>query len=158
MFFQNRKNIIAFSVISVFILASDLISKYLLTNKNFVLIKNVLTIFYKENTGAAGSMLEDKTGLLIVLSIVFIIALFVFDYFLKDKNMFYTISFALVVSGAIGNLYDRIVFGFVRDFIRVDFIYFPYIFNIADMALTVGVTMLCIFFVFCYKPKQKGEK
>lgn len=148
---------IVVGVVLLAIFALDMLSKYLLTDKYFTLIPNFISISYKENTGAAGSILEGQTTFLIVVSIIFLVAMLVFDYFLKDKHWFYSLSFGLIGAGALGNLFDRIVFGYVRDFIKLEFIYFPFIFNVADMALTVGVVCLCIYFLFFYKDKKKNE-
>ncbi len=139
------------------VLGLDLLSKYFFTDKYFTLIPNFISITYKENTGAAGSILEGHTKFLIVVSFIFLAIMIVFDIFLKEKNWLYSISFSLVIAGAVGNLFDRIVFGYVRDFIRIEFINFPFIFNVADMALSVGVFCLCVFFLFFYKDKKKNE-
>jgi len=56
------------------------------------------------------------------------------------------IGFALFIGGAVGNLYDRFVFGYVRDFISLPF--FPTIFNFADLSLTVGTIALVTAFIF----------
>lgn len=154
---KTRLHVIILVVTFLVVIGIDMLSKYLLTDKYFTLIPNFISISYKENTGAAGSILEGHTSFLIVVSLVFLIAMFVFDYFLKEKNWFYSLSFGLLLAGAIGNLFDRIVFGYVRDFIRIEFINFPFIFNVADMALTIGVICLCVYFLFFYKDKKKNE-
>lgn len=154
---NNKKRInqgLIVGLIQIIVLGLDLLTKYLFTYKNFTLIPNIISITYKENTGAAGSMLENQTILLIILSIIFLVAMVIFDHYFKNKNTFYSISFALIFAGAIGNLFDRIVLGYVRDFIKLEFIYFPFIFNIADAALTIGVICLCIYFIFFHKEKE----
>ena len=134
----------------VFIL--DQITKYWIQNTpamhtHIEVIKNFLYITYVKNTGAAWSMLENQTVFLIVIAVIETIILI---YFLlkvrKDKSkLLYTIALSLMIGGAIGNLYDRIQFGFVRDFIDTyPFGYnFP-VFNIADSALTIGVILVLI--------------
>ncbi|MBO7526901.1 MAG: signal peptidase II, partial [Clostridia bacterium] len=75
------------------------------------------------------------------------------NFFFKKKNVLYSISLGMILSGAICNLLDRITFGYVRDFIKLDFINFP-IFNIADSAICVGVFLFCIFFIFYVQKKE----
>jgi signal peptidase II len=59
-----------------------------------------------------------------------------------------------MLSGAIGNLIDRALYGYVRDFIKLDFINFP-IFNVADMALTIGAVVFSVYILFIYDTKKK---
>ena len=150
---ETKFNIII-SVLLVFVVALDQILKYVFTNKSFVLIPNVLSILYKENSGAAYSILEGQTLFLCILTIVFLIMLVVFDHYFKEKNVLYAISYGLILGGAFGNLFDRIRLGFVKDFIKLDFINFP-VFNIADICLTAGVIGFIIFFIFFYGRKKE---
>ena len=148
-------------ILSVIIL--DQISKYWIQmnpslHTHIEIIPNFLYITYVKNTGAAWSMLSNQTVFLIIISIIETIILI---YFLikckknKDSKL-YLISLSLMIGGAIGNLIDRIQFGFVRDFIDTyPFGYnFP-VFNIADSALTIGVILLLIQFVL-EERKEKG--
>ncbi|MBE7082117.1 MAG: signal peptidase II [Clostridiales bacterium] len=137
----------------------DLILKFLTDGENMDVIKGFFRIesLPNGNTGGAFGILGNNTTLLIVLSIVFIAALVVFNIFLKYKNYFYAISMGLIFSGALCNLYDRIKFGRVRDFIKLEFINFP-TFNIADIAICVGVIMLAIYLIFIMPKLEKKAK
>ncbi len=110
-------------------------------------------IVYVQNTGAAFSILENATGILIVLSIIAIAALCY--YALKQienitpKEIFF-LSF--LISGIAGNLYERLVFGYVRDFFDLSFINFP-IFNISDVFINIGVFGIIILILFTKKQK-----
>ena len=150
---QKKYNIII-AVLLLLVVALDQVSKFLLTDKNFVIIKNFISVLYKQNTGAAWSILEGQVILLCIITFVFLVMLVVFDHYFKEKNTLYSIAYGLVLGGALGNLFDRMVYGFVRDFIKLDFIEFP-IFNIADSALTIGVICFLIFFIFFYGRKKK---
>lgn len=153
--------IIKISTIALMI-AIDLLSKLYFQNyfeaggENITLINNVLGLTYLKNTGAAFGMLGDNTVLLIIFTVVFL-AIFAFiDFHYKSSNGWYIAGFSLIVGGAIGNFVDRIVFGYVRDFIELKFIDFP-IFNLADTFLTVGVICYIVYLVF-YEFKQSSDK
>lgn len=134
----------------------DLLTKVLTDGQSVTVIDGFLSFFSSHNTGAAWSMLSQHTWVLILISVIFIAVILVANWFFKSKNYFYAVSMGLIVSGALCNLYDRIAYGYVRDFISLDFINFP-IFNIADIAITVGVILVCIFFILLAK-KEKKEK
>ncbi len=145
--------IIIFTIL--FVLVADLTTKHFLFNvEYFNLIPNVISIATNGgNTGAAWGIFSGKTILLIVISVLMIIALFVFNFFVKNKSIFYCLSFGFIIGGAIGNLVDRIWLNYVRDFIFLDFMpSFP-IFNLADSFLCVGAFMLAIYILF-----MSGEK
>lgn len=109
------------------------------------------------NTGGAWSMLNDKTWLLILLSIVFIVGIFIFDLYFKSKSKLYSISFAFIVGGAVGNLIDRVLLGGVRDFLFFEFApAFP-TFNVADSFLCIGMALLAIYIIFIHKDKDNKK-
>ena len=143
------------SVIFIVMLFLDMLTKYIFDNKNIILIKNVLNFSSSHNTGAGFSILSDKTLLLTILSIVFLVIFTVFNLTNKNtKSYIYYVSLSLIYAGAIGNLIDRLIFKYVRDFIYFELINFP-IFNVADICLTVGVILLAIYFLFFNKPKKE---
>ena len=142
----------------VLVLAVDLISKNFLFDVDYVnLIPNVISVASNGgNTGAAFGLFSGSTTALIFVSVLMVAALFVFNVFVKNKNMFYSISFGLIVGGALGNLYDRVKLGYVRDFIYLDFApNFP-IFNLADSCLCVGAAMMVVYILFM--SGKKSEK
>ncbi len=128
-----------------------------LADKPFTVIDNFFYFRYLENRGAAFSILEGKTLFLIIMtSLVSLAVLFViFKY--KDKFLRTTLS--LILSGALGNLYDRIAKGSVTDFI--DFHFGSYVFptfNVADMFVVVGTILMAIYILFIYKEDKPAEK
>ncbi len=151
------KNWIKIIVSIVLVLVADLVTKHFLFNiEYFNLVPNVISVAGNvQNTGAAWGMFSGKTIWLILISILMIVALFVFNRFVKDKNTFYCLSFGFVIGGAIGNLIDRIWLNFVRDFIFLDFWpTFP-VFNVADSFLCIGAVMLAIFILFMQGKKNE---
>ena len=105
----------------------DQLAKFIFTNKHFFIIN------YTQNTGMAFGLFQGYNWLLILIYLMIIV------YLLYLKNT--SLPLILILSGAFGNLIDRIVFGFVRDFI--DFGIWP-VFNLADAFITVGVLLLVI--------------
>ena len=118
-----------FFIISFLIILLDQITKLIFTNKHFGIIN------YATNTGAAFSILQNHTFLLTIISIL--VAIFILILAKKEKKI--EIPLAFVVGGTIGNLIDRMFFGYVRDFIDLQI--WP-IFNIADSFNVIGVTII----------------
>ncbi|MBA1202594.1 lipoprotein signal peptidase [Pseudomonas capeferrum] len=112
------------------------------------------------NTGAAFSFLADSSGwqrwLFALIALVVSAVLVVWLKRLGRGEIWLAVALALVLGGALGNLYDRIVLGHVVDFILVHWQnrwYFP-AFNLADSAITVGAVMLAL---DMFKTKKSGE-
>ncbi|WP_395318453.1 signal peptidase II [Fructilactobacillus frigidiflavus] len=108
--------------------------------KEITFIPHILSITYLQNTGAAWSFMQGNS---IFFLLVAFIAILIFIYLLYkyQTDKLISLGIVLMLTGTIGNLIDRIKFGFVTDMFKVDFINFP-IFNIADMCLTFGVLIL----------------
>lgn len=154
-FFKNRYGTVML-LVGITIAFWDLLFKFLLDGKTYSGVAGFFSIMSTHNTGGAWSIFSSSTTFLIVITIVFIVAMVVFNYLLKIKNYFYAISMGLFLSGAFCNLFDRLKYGYVRDFIKLEFINFP-IFNIADIAITVGVVLLCVYLIFIM-PKLEKKK
>jgi len=129
----------------------DQLTKYLIStfkpNLDLVLLK----IHYLTNTGAGFSILTGKTWILAIISLIVIIGLI---YYYKDipKQKTPQLLFALFLGGAIGNFIDRALRNYVIDFI--DFGWWP-AFNIADMALTISVVGLILYYIIEEKSNKK---
>ena len=142
-------------------------SVHLKSNPDVTLISNVLDLHYLENTGAAFGIFENVPWLFYVIGGIAVLVLtFVFclifirlrDGIRREVLSGKTVSdrivinylIAVLTAGAVGNLIDRILYGYVIDFICVRFISFP-VFNMADIFVTVSVVILFLFLIFGYK-------
>lgn len=113
-------------------------------------IDGVFSFTYTQNTGAAWSMFDGERWLLIGVTSVMLLGLLAVLLSGRFRNHKMALcGGVLVVAGGIGNLIDRIVRGYVVDFIRVDFFDFP-IFNVADCFVVIGAVLLFVYFVFIY--------
>lgn len=120
----------------------------------FVLIDGIFELVYVENTGAAFSILTDQRWFfIIVTSIVMLFLLMVILSGRYRRHPLLNVSFVLVLAGGVGNLIDRIVHGYVIDYLYFRWIDFP-VFNFADCCLVVGAIFMLIFFFFIYEDKS----
>ncbi len=137
---------------------ADQISK-LLTIRNLkaagsvTLIKNVLDLTYVENRGAAFGIMQNARWIFIVITIAAIAAMLIYKLKYKPKGLVANASLCLLISGAVGNMIDRVFRGFVVDMIEVTFIDYP-VFNVADCFVVVGAILLCVYILFIYKEKE----
>ena len=142
-----KKNLIIFAII-FFTFFLDLITKnYAVDNlllNHSVIINAFLNFTLAFNYGAAFSFLSDAGGwqrwFFVIFSIVVIS--FIAYILIKDKDSEY-IAYSFIFGGALGNLYDRFLLGYVIDFIEFHYnnFYWP-IFNIADIAISIGIILL----------------
>jgi len=115
-------------------------------NSGIILIKDIFGLEYLENRGAAFGILQNKTILLAIVTLFVISGMIYYIIVYKPKSKFVRLSFAMIISGALGNLYDRLFYKYVVDFILLhykDIYYFP-TFNIADMLVVLGTCILMI--------------
>jgi signal peptidase II len=130
--------IIVFIILSLDRLTKFFISKYLPFNKSVPVIKNIFNLTLVHNRGAAFGILKNQTFFLIFTSL-FAIILIYFSLRGNKHSKPYILSLSLILAGAIGNLMDRLFFGYVIDFI--DFRIWP-VFNVADSSITIGAILL----------------
>ena len=117
---------------------------YLRFNKTVDIIPGVLSFTRVKNTGIAFSMLSNS-GWVLTAVIVILILVVTFVILKMKLTNFERVCLSLVLGGAIGNLLDRIFYGYVLDMIEVRFVKFA-VFNFADCCITVG----CIMFAVAY--------
>ena len=106
-------------------------------------IKGVLSWAYTENRGAAFSMLSGRNILLVLLPIVLIAALFIYLLRHPDNPVLERAGIWCIIAGGLGNLWDRLAYGCVIDFIRLDFVNFA-IFNVADIFVCCGAAAVVL--------------
>lgn len=128
--------------------------------KNFIdhpIEGKLINLTYLENRGAAFGILQDKRILFVILTIS--IVFYLLYYFLKNiktNPSILNIALAMIISGAIGNFYDRLFQGYVVDFIEFSFVNFP-VFNVADIFVTVGCGLMIIY-IMLYGEKSNDRK
>ena len=118
--------------------------QYLRPLGSIPVIKGVFHLTYVENTGAAFGMLQGNTWFLILTSVLVSAVVAYLIWKIKPENRYVKISLALILGGALGNLVDRVLLGYVVDFL--DFRIWP-VFNIADSCVVVGAILLGYFVV-----------
>lgn len=138
--------------------ASKFLAALFLQQTSVALWEGVFHLTYVENTGAAFSILTGHTLLLGVFSFFMVILL---SYYLnkrqkEDANMFELIGLAFIIGGAIGNLYDRIVLGYVIDYFDFRLINFA-VFNVADSFITLGAILIGISLFIDEKNKKSRD-
>lgn len=119
-------------------------------------IPGLFHLTYIRNTGAAFSMLEGQRTFFLIITALFLGAII----YCVAKKVFsrpYLWIFAAITGGAIGNLIDRIRFGYVVDMIAVDFMNFA-IFNVADIFLTCGAVVLVVYTLFFDRDSKKKKE
>lgn len=134
-------------IIAIAIIILDQISKLIMIDKYITVIPSFLEFNYTENTGGAFGV--GKINFILVISILIIIGLIVLLIKeSKNKSEYITsyIPMILILSGSISNLFDRLLRGFVVDFIDVNIFNFPN-FNVADIAIVIGVFLLIIMLI-----------
>ena len=141
-YFNNKINY--FLIISFFSIIDQLSKIYV--NSNFYKFLNKdLIIFSLElvrNYGASFNILSGNRLLLSFISIISTIILF-YLIFISENRSINKYGFSFILAGSIGNGIDRILKGYVIDFIKIKYINFP-VFNIADIVINIGVIILII--------------
>lgn len=141
-----------FYLFAVLIVLIDQLTKFIVIStmelyESIPIIKGWFHITSVRNTGAAFSILENQTWVFIIIAIVISFILIYLIYRVYREYRLLALILALILGGAVGNLIDRLVHGVVVDFIDVQIINFA-IFNIADIAITVGTALLVIYVIF----------
>ena len=127
-----------------------LIDTKLLLNQTIFVIDGFFNITYVRNTGVAFGILDSiqsslKATVLAVLTVAAIIAVIVYSLRTPVNHRLLQVALSLILAGALGNLYDRVNYGYVIDFIEVYFREYRWpSFNVADSAITTGVGLLAL--------------
>lgn len=142
--------------VGLFVLIIDQVLKGIIETltKSYVIIDKVFSFKYVTNTGAAFSLFENNIFMLILISLLILILAYNLSFSFKS-NRINNITFGLLYGGILGNLIDRVFYGYVRDFISIG--KFP-VFNIADIAIVTGIILLIITSIKGELNSKSGDK
>lgn len=124
-----------------------------LSNGTIPVIKNIFHFTYVENTGAAFGIFKNSNTAFIIITSIILIGVIIALVKMKPKNKLIIVSTGLVIGGALGNLIDRILRGFVVDFLDFRAINYP-VFNVADSCVVVGAILICVYLIFFDKKEE----
>ncbi|MCC3864554.1 signal peptidase II [Terrisporobacter petrolearius] len=147
-----------YEFIVAILIGLDQIIKYWVLNylkgvESIPVINNIFNLTYVENRGAAFGMLQNNQTIFVVVAAI---ASCYGLYYLHTKkvNDLGKIGILLVISGAIGNLIDRVILGYVIDYLDFHIIW-NYVFNLADCFVVVGTILLCIYIITSEEDKKQ---
>lgn len=147
-------------IISAVIAVADQIIKYYVSAYlqpigTVNVIDNLFKLTYVENRGVAFGMFTDMRWFFVVLTSAMLALIIIYMFKKKPSGKFFYITSGLIIGGGIGNLIDRIFYGYVIDYLSISF--FPPVCNFADYCITAGTIMLVIYLLF-FSDMTKDEK
>ncbi len=153
---MKKSNIWLVIILVSVLLGLDLSLKYLVSNylTTVNIIDNFFSLTYVLNDGAAFSLFASRTYLLILIALV---CLFFIIYELKNNldDRVLSIGYSLVLAGLLGNFIDRLIDGYIIDYLSFKILGYSYpIFNLADILIVVGIIIVIIKEIF----KERGKR
>ena len=149
----------AFFLTALIVLALDQVSKFLIRANmspgQSIPEDGLFRITYVTNIGGVFGILSNQAFLIILTTAVGIAAILLYSRYPIFNRMLVRISLGLLLGGALGNLIDRLSFGWVVDFIDLGF--WP-VFNLADSAIVLGIILLLYYFIFLVRKEERLNK
>lgn len=138
-------------IIGIIMVAVDQIIKYFVTVYlqplgSVTVIDNLFNLTYVENNGVAFGMFSDMRWVFVALTSVLLFVIIFIMLKKRPKGKMFYIAAGLIIGGGIGNLIDRIFYGYVIDYLSLSF--FPPVCNFADYCITIGTVLLIIYLLF----------
>ena len=145
-----------YAILVVLLVAADQLVKILVRaniplGASMPFLPGLVELTYVQNTGAAFSIFKDHTWLLTIISAVVAAAIAAALIKRVVAHPFGVITLSVVLAGAVGNLIDRALFGFVTDMLHFA------VFNVADICVVCGGIAFCVYFLFFYDKPEKKE-
>ena len=159
---EKKRGVLPYLVLIAALVGADQLVKWLIRTNiplggSVDFIPHVMDLTYVRNTGAAFSIFASHTWALALLSTVASVVLVYLLVRTAAAPFLWKFSLSLVIAGAVGNLIDRALLGFVTDMFRTLFIDFA-VFNVADICITVGGVLCAVYVVFFAEKKPEGEE
>ena len=119
------------------------------------MIPYILDLSPAENRGVAFGLFQNSTVFFAIVTSVVIIVMFIFLIKNYKNSKLFSVAAVLIIGGGAANLFERVVYGYVFDYLQLSF--FPPICNFADYCITAGTVMLIVYLLFFYKDKEKKK-
>ena len=141
---MKKRNVMLVILLLLIDQGSKGLMEAILTGKSITVIPNFFSLVFVTNTGAAWSIMKGNTLFLIILGIIAIFSLIFVMPTIKE-SIWKSISFTMLYAGIIGNLLDRAIFHYVKDFLKFTIFGYEYpVFNFADIFIVVGAILLIV--------------
>lgn len=149
-----------YAILAVVLVIADQVVKFLIRSnlelgESVPFIPHILNLTYYQNTGAAFSLFREHTWILALISAVVSVALVVVMVRRVFRHPVGQVILAVILAGAVGNLIDRVLFGYVTDMFQTIFINFA-VFNVADCCLVCGVIAMMVYVLFFHEKLEKA--
>ena len=150
-------------IAAAFLVIADQVTKSVIADSFYLyetvtVIPRVLKFTYIQNKGAVFGILEDHPWVFNTATIICVVVALVLLVTGRIKKKMYIWATCLIIAGGIGNMIDRLSLKYVVDFIEVKFIYFPYIFNIADCCVVIGCSLIALQLIIEIVNEKKEKK
>ncbi len=123
--------------------------------ESLVVIPEVFHLTYVLNPGAAFGLLAGQTWIFVITALFVLGGVIYCQFYIPRSERLSRLAIGMIGGGALGNLYDRLVYGKVVDFL--DFQIWPYVFNFADSMIVIAVGLLMLLFYREYKTEGKSK-
>ncbi len=134
--------VVAVAVFLLDLLSKNWVATHMTPGQSIPVIPGFFYITYWRNAGAAFGILQNQTLLFIVITLVVIALILTYGRHAARHSRVLGVAFGLQLGGALGNLVDRLLYARVIDFL--DFRVWPFIFNVADMAIVIGGALFAV--------------
>ncbi len=150
-------------ILAAFLVIADQLTKSVIADSFYLgetvaVIPRVLNFTYIQNKGAVFGILKDHPWVFNTATIICVVVALVLLVTGRIKKKMYIWATCLIIAGGIGNMIDRLSLKYVVDFIEVKFIYFPYIFNIADCCVVIGCSLIALRLIIEIIEEKKEKK
>lgn len=147
---KNKMPFVALLIAAVIVLADQLIKFFVLNELKPIgtvkVIDGVFNLTYVENRGVAFGIFQDMRWVFVAVTCILLFLIIFYMFRKRPKGKLFYICAGMIIGGGGGNLIDRLVHGYVVDYLAVSF--FPPVCNFADYCITIGVFILVIYIIF----------
>lgn len=147
---KNKMPFVALLIAAVIVLADQLIKFFVLNELKPIgtikVIDGVFNLTYVENRGVAFGIFQDMRWVFVAVTCILLFLIIFYMFKKRPKGKLFYICAGMIIGGGVGNLIDRLVHGYVVDYLAVSF--FPPVCNFADYCITIGVFILVIYIIF----------